>query len=223
MAERHATILAELSELGLVLARDLQARALAAKDQAVADLGLAFHRVSRSVRQSLALEARLARERAAGEREAGERAAREGVRRLMQRRAQVRAAVARAVWDEAEGEDEAEVLLSELDERLAEEALADDFTAEALDAHVARIRADLGLAARRADLPFPSPSDPGAGAEAEAPGLAPPYEYDAAYEGDPGAPRAPPPARDGPGAEVLTPQIPAWARAGGPPGRQGLA
>jgi len=51
-------ILAELSELGLALARDLQACALAADEASdKADLSLAFQRTSRSVRQTLALEA----------------------------------------------------------------------------------------------------------------------------------------------------------------------
>lgn len=54
MRERQERILAELSELGLALARDLQARALAADDAAEAtELGLAFHRVARSVRLRL--------------------------------------------------------------------------------------------------------------------------------------------------------------------------
>src|SRR5215218_9053697 len=70
MRERQDRILGELSELGLALARDLQARALAAETVAeAADLGLAFQRVALSVRQALALEAKLERDRQAAERE----------------------------------------------------------------------------------------------------------------------------------------------------------
>jgi hypothetical protein len=60
----------------LTLARSIHGRALAAEDdKAASDLGLAFHRISRSVRQTLALEAKLERDQrreAREDREAGE-------------------------------------------------------------------------------------------------------------------------------------------------------
>jgi hypothetical protein len=64
MAERHGRILSELAELALSLARDLRKRTVAADTpEAVADLGLAFQRIARSVGQTVALEAKLERDR----------------------------------------------------------------------------------------------------------------------------------------------------------------
>ena len=63
MAQRHGRILARLSELGLAHAERLHDQAMAAEDpKAAAELGLTFHRVSRSIRQSIALEAKLVRD-----------------------------------------------------------------------------------------------------------------------------------------------------------------
>ena len=55
-------VLAELAEIGMVLARDLRRQAEAAAEagqEPPADLGLKFARIARAVRQTLALEARL--------------------------------------------------------------------------------------------------------------------------------------------------------------------
>jgi len=158
MADRHGRALAELAELGMALARKVQVRALAAPDDEACDLALAFHRVSRSVRQTLALESRLAREQRQGEREAADLAAREALGQVQRRRAQVRSAVTRLIWDEAEGE-EAESLLEDLESRLIEESLDEDFAAAPIEACIARLRADLGLAAAgRDDTPPEAPA-----------------------------------------------------------------
>lgn len=62
MAERHAAVLARLTALALELAERVQAAAIAAEAAEDLDrLAGAFHRVSRSVRLSMALEAKLAR------------------------------------------------------------------------------------------------------------------------------------------------------------------
>jgi hypothetical protein len=159
MAERHGRVLAELAEFGLELARDLKARALAAPAREDAEgLALAFHRVSRSVRLTLALESRLVRER----QEAGKVRRAETARAVQARKAQVQAAVSRQVYDERES-DEAERLLDELDERLEEAALYDTFAEDPVEACIARIRADLGLppagpANDRAQAPGPAHS-----------------------------------------------------------------
>jgi len=95
--ERADLYLDELAKLGLTLARDLHERACAAEDPEVcARLALAFHTVSRGVRQSLALQQRLARDRLRAEAEQREdrKAAKET------RKAQVRAAVVRLAWTE---------------------------------------------------------------------------------------------------------------------------
>lgn len=159
-AERQDRILAELSELGLALARDLHARALVVEDVAeAADLGLAFHRVARSVRQTLALEAKLDRDRRMAEREDRADVRREGAARAERRKAQVKFAVERCVWSEADGV-EAERLLDELDDRLEEDGLSDAFAGQdAIDSHIARICTELGVTVPgRADSE-PSPGD----------------------------------------------------------------
>jgi hypothetical protein len=62
MSLRHAAVLARLTELGLALAERVQAEAMAATGADELDrMSQAFHRVSRSVRMSVALEAKLAR------------------------------------------------------------------------------------------------------------------------------------------------------------------
>jgi hypothetical protein len=107
-AERQSAMLGELAELGLSLARDLQRRALEAEaPEQAASLADAFHRVARSVRQSLALEARLGRE---AKRDAeDDRIVSEGEHRaaVQRRKAVLTEALERIVWTECEA-DEAE-------------------------------------------------------------------------------------------------------------------
>jgi hypothetical protein len=148
MTERQGRVLADLAELGLELARDLKARALAAGTREDAEgLALAFHRMSRSVRLTLALESRLVRER----HEAVKVRRGEVARAVQARKAQVQAALARQVYDERES-DEAERLLDELDERLEEAGLYEAFAEGPVEACIARLRADLGLAANDQSL-----------------------------------------------------------------------
>jgi hypothetical protein len=152
ITERRGRILAELSERGLSLARALHERALAAETtEEACNLGLAFHRISRSLRQTLALEARLERDRRRQDSEDRAEAARDDQARVHRRQTQVRLAVERAIWNEAEGE-EAERLCSALDDVLEGEVLADGFADSPLDAHIARLCAEFGLTA-------PSPDD----------------------------------------------------------------
>jgi hypothetical protein len=151
-AETHsakcARILGELSELGLTLARDLHARALAAETVEDAQAAaLAFHRISRSVRQSLALEARLERDREAVARDAAQAVHDERLARVAARHRQVQGAMDRLIWTEAEGDDDGvEILTEELSMRLDEAALAPDFLEIPLETLVARLSADMGLA-----------------------------------------------------------------------------
>jgi hypothetical protein len=163
LTDRHAPILAELAEMGLSLARAVHEKALAAETPAeLAEMTMAFHRISRSVRQTLALEAKLERDRARLEREVRAEAVRDHGHAVLRRRNQVRVAVERLVWTEAEGL-EAERLIDELDDILEEEVLSDGFLAEPVEAHIERIRADLGLAAdaagRETSPPPPCPDD----------------------------------------------------------------
>ena len=141
MAGRHGRVLSELTELGLSVARDLEARCRSAASREDAEgLALAFHRIARSVRLTLALEARLERDRRSGWRDERAHAA----HRVQVRKAQVRAALARCVYTEREA-DEAEALLDEVEERLEDDALFDAFLEGPVEACIARIRKDLGL------------------------------------------------------------------------------
>ena len=145
MAERHGRILGRLSELGLALAEAAQERALCAETTPeVRDLTLAFHRAARSVRQTLALEAKLERDRRRQDREDDALAVRRARDAAQTRKARVRLAVERLVWTEAD-EDEAENLLADLDDRLEEAAYGDDFADQPIEALIERIAADLGL------------------------------------------------------------------------------
>jgi hypothetical protein len=142
IAERHGRLLAELAELGMAAVRSLAARLDAATSREEAEgLALAFHRISRSVRLTLALESRLAAERRQGLREDRILTG----RAVERRKDQVRAVVARQAYDEREA-DEAERLLEILDERLDEDALFEQFLSGPVEACIARIRKDLGLA-----------------------------------------------------------------------------
>ncbi|MDB5464903.1 MAG: hypothetical protein JWP23_3292 [Phenylobacterium sp.] len=167
ITERRGRILAELSELGLTLARSIHGRAMTAEDdKSASDLGLAFHRISRSVRQTLALEAKLERDQrreAREDREAGEgqpeRRLRDQVR-IKRRKTDVREALQQVIWDEAEGE-ESDDLLDLLDDHLEVAARSDDFGLDPLDHHIARLCAEFGF----------TPGDDGEGAAASAHGL----------------------------------------------------
>ncbi len=161
---RHLRLLAELAEIGMELARDLRRQALepdaermdaAAGDTGAretgtgvrADLGLVFARIARAVRQTVALEARLASDAAAGARlgmaaEAG-RAARERVRGR-QLKARVRRVVEEAIAAEATGH-EAENLRFDLDERLEDPDIEAELGWRPIGVIVAGICADLGI------------------------------------------------------------------------------
>ncbi len=149
---REDEILDELAELGLALARKVQARAMAAAegddDAALCELSAAFHRVSRTVRQSLALKDRMGRMRRADDRRAGDDAIGGFMARHMLRKGQVRAAVVRTLREGHLHEHEYEPLLDVLDDRIYEASLLDDdFVDGPFDAIVSRIRADLALVA----------------------------------------------------------------------------
>lgn len=187
--ERQDAVLAELSELGLTLARELHARALAAETTAEAEkLALAFQRVSRGVRQTFALELKIERERRAAEREARDaeiQAARrqalrlpyedeaddepvdpelaEHQRQVGDRWRRVRGALNRLMWDEADGDEhEFEVLSEDLEARLDEVALRADFLDLPIDSLIRQIKADMGLSGdlRITACEAPTPNTP---------------------------------------------------------------
>ena len=147
-AERHLRVLQELADIGMELARAVKAQALdpQADPAAAAELGLTFSRIARAVRQTVALEARLDRDRQTAAAERAERRVRQARDRALQNKARVRDLVERAIDAGASDAATAEDLLLDLDERLED---ADDlagFADRPVAEIVARICRDLGVA-----------------------------------------------------------------------------
>jgi hypothetical protein len=148
MAERHAHILAELSELGMGLARKACADADAAETpEERARAALVFQRVSRSIRQSLALEAKLAREAARDADEARAEAARQDRERVRLRKHQIRNGVDALVWRETEDmdEDEEEAFEVQILGAIEDEACSDTLFTDDLADQVGRVIERLGF------------------------------------------------------------------------------
>jgi hypothetical protein len=145
MAERHRLMLGELAELSLSLARRLHGQALAAETPAEAErTALSFHRISRSLRQTLALEARLARDHARAGVEAERRAEETRQARTDARRRQVQGAVEGLIWTEVERSDSHEAL-RRLKLVLDVEAEETGFIEAPLDVLVAGVCQGIGL------------------------------------------------------------------------------
>lgn len=165
IADRDEEMLARLAEFDLAAAERVHGRLMAAEAASeIAELGRTYQRVARSLRQTLALKAKLKREREAAAKDAPKAApAPPGGVAVARRLREVRQAVTRVVWNEAEREDAA-FYEESLDDVLAEEMPRDSFCAEPLDDHVARICLALHLspegAERWRDLPDP-PDDTG--------------------------------------------------------------
>ena len=168
MTERHRRVLSELAEMGLAQARKLHDAAMAAEaPETAAELSAAFHRISRSVRQSLALEARLEREQRLGGYRERKAALDEALERGRRRQIELRQRVKHMIWTEAE-RPEAERLERRLLDGLTNASFFEGFADEPIDVHIARIRRDLGLdkslahPGRNGEPDFPS--IPGSGA-----------------------------------------------------------
>jgi hypothetical protein len=186
MHARHRRQLAQIAAWGMELLDQMQADAKAAEPAERAELALKFHRVSRGVRQCMALEARLERERERCARDAAHaaeahdqpqaRRAPLGSVAYARRREQVRTALMRMAWTEAERpdtedapEDPAAFAASlfayfrdDIDGVLTEDGLNGNFCAESLDEHVERLAVSLAyppdLIARWRSLPDPPPA-----------------------------------------------------------------
>jgi hypothetical protein len=168
--ERAEQVLGELTELGLMLARDLATEARAAEDagEKVA-LTVAFQKTSRAVRLTLALDFKLARDAARDAAEAAreakaaadDTALRES--RIMQaaraahlamtdpspaeiQKRRVRGVLNRLVWDESEGDqEEYDVLVEDLDARLYEAEDAPGFADLPIEVLAQKLKADMRL------------------------------------------------------------------------------
>jgi hypothetical protein len=156
--ERQLAMLQELAEIGMQIARAVREEALARAEPADADapsrfgtgdLGLIYSRVARAVRQTLALEARVAddSETAKVQREQRRVAAIRWA--AHERRQQVRGYVTQAIEAEAAErntpESEVERLLDDLDERLEDGDSGDALADAPIGELVAGICADLGV------------------------------------------------------------------------------
>jgi len=136
MRERHGRVLAELAEAGMAMVRRLSDAMLRTEDaQTQAQLGLAFHRVSRTIRQTLALEFRLMQEPRRDERGAAARTPPPEPR-------PPRPPAERTGWNEYEPDDSDEAL-DELDALLEADEVDLDDVHEAVEACIANIRRDL--------------------------------------------------------------------------------
>lgn len=110
--------------------------------------------------------ARLVRQQAQDAREAERAQAaapprKPGGAELSRRISAVRDAVTRVIWHEVEDDESAAWLAEMLDEGIASDCLRDDFCAEPLDDHIARLCLEMGLSEDAAlgwrDLPKPTP------------------------------------------------------------------
>jgi hypothetical protein len=151
-AERRLLMLELLAEIGMALARDLSRRVgegLEADEPLDGGaVALEFSRISRAVRQTIALEARLDQDREAlAKMFADERAAREKARedRIEGRRRTVKIAVQNAISRASENYSQALSLNKILCERLEDPREDDDFADLPVSTLVARICADLDL------------------------------------------------------------------------------
>jgi hypothetical protein len=143
MAERHGRILARLAEVNLSAAEILHDRLAAAETNAEArDLGLALQRVSRSLRQTLLLEAKLERDRRTAARDAAEASDKQ---QAIVRKAAVRQAVMRIALEACDSREDADELIDDLDPQLDDYVRTHDFEASSLDELVAVICQDIGL------------------------------------------------------------------------------
>ncbi|MFN3523452.1 MAG: hypothetical protein ACK4YQ_14490 [Phenylobacterium sp.] len=151
MTERQGRVLSELCDMGLELTRKLHRMAMDCEDAEEAQrLAAAFHRLSRSVRQTLALEAQLERQARRDLLEAEHRAEAARARRLEQRTDQADARLTRLIWTEADPA-EAYQLHRLMGVLLADEAAQDRFLEGPLTAVIDRIREDLGLGCEAED------------------------------------------------------------------------
>jgi len=175
IADRDLQMLDELAELDLALARHVHACALATDDPArVADLSRAYQRMSRSVRQTLALKAKLKREAEQHARwlEVRDRDRRTPMREptpapidpAAQRRDDLESAVARVIWAEREfegpdWEDRQERCFERMDSLFRVPHYVERLGKGTLDEDVITLCGDLGLSRANAlnwrNLPEP--------------------------------------------------------------------
>ena len=177
-AERREQMLGLLAERALALACAVQQRALEAEtSEEMAQLAQAFVRLSRSVRQSIALHAKLERDRIRGERETAEAVAEALAPAIARRMDQLeRGVVANLCADWAtdidEDEGESSELIRSLHERLDDLSETENFLSLDPDQLIAQLCDDLAVEASRANAVL-APHKALAGTAPPHPSLAP--------------------------------------------------
>ena len=185
MTERHGKVLADLAEIGMTIAREVQGQVLAAQTpEEKAKAAAGFPPVARAVRQCVALEAKLQRDLARQDREERQEADREIGKLIRRRKAQVRMHMSRAICnafpealDQDEDDDgppdEIRMRFEDLRDRLDDDVLDADFALRPFHEVIEVLHRSLGL--DPPDHPADededeAPEDP----EPEPPDLAPP-------------------------------------------------
>jgi hypothetical protein len=146
---RHLRMLAQLAEVGMDLALALRRRVMdpQAPEPVGGDVALSFSRIARAVRQTVALETRLAENGQARDRQVQAEQARalgdRGLRGAL-RKEEVRDIVDRPI-EAGFPETDVERLLSDLDERLEDDRDDADFIDRPIGELVERICRDLGV------------------------------------------------------------------------------
>jgi hypothetical protein len=196
-AERREQMLGLLAEKTFALACAVQQRALEAETaEEMARLSLTFVKLSRSVRQSIALHARQERDRLRGDKEAADAQVQARAPAVARRKQQLERsveAILSADWDPEIDEDDGESfeLSQVLRERLDDLSEAEDFLDIDPDQLIAQLCEDLAQEAARADAVLAPHKTSG---RAAPPGSGPAPSAKANGH-DPRSPhRAPPPA-----------------------------
>ncbi|MFL5297323.1 MAG: hypothetical protein ACJ798_13160 [Phenylobacterium sp.] len=166
-ADLDEAMLARLAGLDLAAAEKVHGKLMAAEEASeIAELGRTYQRCARSLRQTLALKAKLKHDREAVAK--GAAPAKPGGVAVARRLKDLTQAVTRIIWDEAERAD-APDFLEMLDDMIADECQGDSFCAEPVDDHVARICMAIGLPPEGAEHWRDLPDPPEDFADAEAP------------------------------------------------------
>jgi hypothetical protein len=145
--ERHLRTLAELAEIGMDLAREVRRQALdeTADAPPAGELALTFSRIARAVRQTVALEAKLAEPPQPGQAERPPLGVSDRWRSARRKR-QVKQIVGQIIEAVTDTDFQADRLFAERDERLDDGDDEDaDFAERPIGELVARICRDLGV------------------------------------------------------------------------------
>ena len=141
---RAEQMLAEIAERDFALACRIHDEAMAAERAELPEMSRAYQRATRSLRQTLALKARLARDAEEQARRARAQAGIEHAARIHRKKVQVGTPLERAIWNEHEDDDSATQAIARMDELLDEAALLDGFLDEPVEQIIARLAKTLG-------------------------------------------------------------------------------